>query len=66
MSDIRRHKEVDMEKVYKYDNAIISVTSTKSCDRDELKRLTERFIKKAMSEVKKDGNINSCSNFRKE
>lgn len=52
-----------MEKIYKYNNAIISVTSTKSCDKDELKRLTEKFIKKAMGEVKKNGNTDSTGNL---
>lgn len=46
-----------MEKIYKYENAIIHVTSTKSCDREELKKITEEFLKKAIYGGKKNGNI---------
>jgi hypothetical protein len=54
-----------MEKVYKYENATIHVTSTKSCDQERLKRVTEEFIQKVIRGGHKDGYINKTGNFSK-
>ena len=59
MSDVRCHKEVDMEKLYKCKNGTILVTLPESCDREELKKATEVFLKKVMKEVKKNVNSNT-------
>lgn len=45
-----------MEKVYEYQNGTIYVTLPKSCDRENLKKATEEFLKKVISEEKKNGN----------
>jgi len=52
-----------MEKTYKYDNAIIRVTSSKSCSREELIKSTEEFMKKVLHGGKKHGNTNSTRNL---
>lgn len=54
-----------MERVYKFKNGTIVVTVPKSCDREELKKATEEFMKKVMKEVNKNGNSNSSRNIRK-
>ena len=53
-----------MEKRYKYKNGTIIVTLPESCDREELKKVTEDFLKKVMSEGKKNGNRYKSRNFR--
>ena len=40
-----------MEKIYKYKNGTIFVTLPESCDREKLKKITEEFLKKVISEV---------------
>ena len=50
-----------MERIYKCKNGIIVVTLPKSCDREELKKLTENFLKKAISGGKKNGNSYTSS-----
>ena len=50
-----------MERVYKFRNGTIVVTSPKTCDREELKRLTEVFLKKAISGGKKNGDSYTSS-----
>ena len=54
-----------MEKVYKYDNATIYVTSTKSCNRQELVRATEEFVRKVISGGNKNGYIDKTRDFGK-
>ena len=54
-----------MEKVYKYENATVYVTSAKSCDRQELVRATEEFVRKVISGGKKNGNLDQTRNFSK-
>lgn len=54
-----------MEKVYEYENAIIYVTSTKSCDKAKLRKATEEFMKKVISGGKKNGYINTTRDFDK-
>ena len=53
-----------MEKIYKHQNGTIIVMLPESCDREELKRVTEVFLKKVLSEEKKNGNRNTRRNFR--
>ena len=48
-----------MEKIYKFKNGTIFVTQPKSCDRDELRRVTEDFLKKVLSGGKNNGNSNT-------
>ena len=52
-----------MEKTYKYKNGIIYVTSPESCDREKLKKVTEEFLRKVMSEGKKNGYSNKSRDF---
>lgn len=54
-----------MERTYKFRNGTIFVTLPKSCDREELKKATEEFLKKVISEVNKNGNSNSSRDIRK-
>jgi hypothetical protein len=42
-----------MERTYKYRNGTIYVTLPESCDREELRKVTEDFLKKVISEGKK-------------
>ena len=53
-----------MDKTYKYRNGTIYVTLPESCDREKLKNVTEDFLKKVISGGKKNGNSNTCRNFR--
>lgn len=52
-----------MEKIYRYENATICVTSTKTCDQENLKKATENFLKKVMRGGKQYGNTNSTRNL---
>ena len=54
-----------MEKVYKHKNRIITVELPESCDREELKRVTETFLKKAISGGNKNVYSYTSKNFRK-
>ena len=55
-----------MEKVYKCKNGIIVVTLPETCDREKLKKLTEEFLKKAISGGHKNGNSNTRTNIREQ
>ena len=56
-----------MEKVYRCKNGTIFVTLPESSDREELKKVTEEFLKKVISGGKKEnGNSGSCKDFRKQ
>ena len=55
-----------MKKIYEYQNGTIYVTLPKSCDRKVLKKVTEEFLKKVLSEEIKNGNSNKSKNFAKE
>ena len=48
-----------MEKTYKCKNGTILVTLPESCDREKLKKVTELFLKKVISEEKKNVNSNT-------
>ena len=48
-----------MEKLYKCKNGTIRVTLPESCDREELKKATEVFLKKVIREGKKNVNSNT-------
>ena len=52
-----------MERTYKYRNGTIVVTLPESCDREELRRATEEFLKKVMSEGFKNGYSNTSRDF---
>ena len=52
-----------MERVYKSQNGVIVVTLPESCDREELKKVTETFLKKVMREGKKNVNSNTRRDF---
>lgn len=54
-----------MEKIYEYENGTIYVTLPESCDREELRRVTEDFLKKVITGGYKNGNSNTRTNFRK-
>ena len=53
-----------MEKKYEYENGTIYVKLPESCDREELRRVTEVFLKKAISGGYKNDNSNTRTNFR--
>ena len=53
-----------MEKTYKCKNGTIFVTLPESCDREKLKRVTEDFLKKVISEGKKNGNCDTSGDLR--
>ena len=55
-----------MERTYKYRNGTIYVTLPESCDREELMKVTEDFLKKVINGGKNNGNSNSSRNLRKE
>lgn len=42
-----------MERTYEYRSGTIYVTLPESCDREELRKVTEDFLKKVISEGKK-------------
>ena len=52
-----------MEKTYKCKNGTILVTLPESCDREKLKKVTEVFLKKVISEGKNNGNSNTRRDF---
>lgn len=52
-----------MDKTYRTRNGIIYVTLPESCDREALKKVTEEFLKKVISEGKNNGNSNTSRNF---
>ena len=52
-----------MEKTYRFKNGVIIVTLPESCDREKLKKVTEEFLKKVISEGKKNGNSDTSGNF---
>lgn len=53
-----------MERVYKYQNGIIYVSLPNSYNQDHLIKMTEKFLKKVISEEIKNGNSNSSRDFR--
>ena len=55
-----------MEKIFRCKNGTICVTLPDSCDRDELRKVTESFLKKVIGGGKKYGYSNTRKNFRKE
>ena len=48
-----------MEKIYKCKNGTILVTLPETCDREQLKKDTEIFLKKVMREDKNNVNSNT-------
>ena len=53
-----------MERTYKYRHGTIYVILPESCDREELRKVTEDFLKKVINGGKKNGYSNSSRNFR--
>lgn len=53
-----------MEKIYKNQNGTIYVELPESCDREKLRKATEEFLKKVLSEGSKNEYINTSKNFR--
>lgn len=54
-----------MKKVYEYQNGTIYVTLPKSFNTENLKKTTEEFLKKVISEETKNGNSNTSKDFTK-
>lgn len=52
-----------MEKKYEYKNGIIYVTLPETCDRENLRKVTEDFLKKVIRGRDKYGNSNTSANF---
>lgn len=55
-----------MEKIYKSQNGTIYVEIPESCDREQLRKVTEEFLRKALREENGNEHINKTRNFRKE
>lgn len=53
-----------MDKAYRYRSGTIYVELPDSCDREALRKVTEEFLKKVISEGKKNGNSNTSTNLR--
>ena len=55
-----------MKKVYKYQNGTIYVSLSNTYDHEIFKKVTEEFLKKVISEEKKNGNTNKTwDNWKK-
>lgn len=54
-----------MEKVYEFRNGVIHVTLPETCDRDELKKITEDFLRKVIYRRINNGNHSTSEHFRK-
>lgn len=52
-----------MRKTYRYDNALVHVSSLDTYDRERLKTATEEFLKKVVKEQRKNGNSNTRTNL---
>ena len=52
-----------MDKIYKYKNGTIYVTLPESCDRENLIKITEDFLKKVINGGSKNGNNHSSRDF---
>ena len=49
MSDVQRHKEVNMEKIYKYENCTVIVhIPDDDCFQKRLCKASENFMKKVL------------------
>jgi hypothetical protein len=55
-----------MEKTYEYKNGTITVELPESCDREELKRVTEDFLKKVIRGGNKNGYSYTSRNLNKQ
>lgn len=55
-----------MEKVYKYDNALIYILGLDTYDQDSFRKATEEFLKKVVNGGTKNEYTNTSKNFRKE
>ena len=55
-----------MEKIYRYDNAIIYILGVDSYNKEGFKKATEVFLKKVINGGKNNGDSNSSRDFRKE
>lgn len=53
-----------MERTYKFRNGTIHVMLPESCDREKLKKATEQFLKKVVSEGIKNGYSYTSGNLR--
>ena len=59
MSDVQRHKEVNMEKIYKYENCTVIVHIPDDDGfQERLCKASENFMKKVLLERAND-NVNS-------
>ena len=55
-----------MDKEYRYKNGYVYVTLPRTCNRDELKKATEEFLKKVVKGGSHNGNGNTGRNIGKE
>lgn len=59
--------EVSMKKTYKYENCTVNVyMPDDDCFKERLRKASENFMRKVLSEGKRNGNSNTRNNFRKE
>jgi hypothetical protein len=59
----RCFKEVNMKRKYEYENATIYVMLPETYDREQLRQVTEEFLKKVIYGGVKNGNRNTGRNF---
>ena len=53
-----------MKKVYKNQNGVILVELPESSDREQLRKVTEDFLKKVINGGSRNEHINTSKNFR--
>lgn len=55
-----------MQKVYNYENCVVTVTGLDVLNQDTLHEATRNFLRKVLEERINDGDSYTSSNFRKE
>lgn len=53
-----------MKRTYKYQNGTVHIVLQKSYDQEHLKKVTQEFLKKVISEGTNNGNSNTSGDFR--
>ena len=53
-----------MKRTYKYQNGTVYIVLQKSHDQEHLKKATQEFLKKVISEGTNNGNSNTSGDFR--
>lgn len=53
-----------MKKIYEYQNGTVHISLSDSFNQEYLKKATQEFLKKVISEGNQNGNSNTSTNFR--